>query len=980
MNVKFRVLSAGVLFFIGQGAMAQKAKKDTTATKEIEEVVVVAYGKQKKNSVVGSNLQIKSEKLAERPISDVSQALDGAGPGIQVSASTGQPGEGLSVRIRGISSYSYSNNPLYVLDGAIYNGPLSAINPADIESINVLKDAAATSLYGSSAANGVVLLTTKKGKKGKDRIDFSATTGISARSVPEYDRVNAAQYYPLTWEALRNGRLSSGIDAANSYATNNLINVLKTNVYNVPDNQLVVNGILNPNAKLRYDDFDWARPLIGTGIRNEYNLGLSGGTEKTTYRTSLGYTKEDGYLKTTDFERFTLRVAVDSQVKSWLKLGANLSAAAITRNNGVDGAASSASYVNPYRWTRVMGPIYSPYIIDPVTGQRVIDPVTGQEMFDPGDKRGTDAAAGRNVIAETLWNRNFTRDYNVNSILYAEVAIDPYLKFTTNVAYSYQNTFRKTYTNKLIGDAAGLGSAERYTNFYQTLNWNQKLSYTRKFGDHSLDAFFAHENYRYSYDYLYAYKTGQTVDNNDEMINFVTPKNTNGYYNIYTKESWFGNLSYGYQGKYHLQGSIRWDASSRFAKDVRWNAFWSVGGNWVVSNESFLKGNSVVNYLKLMASYGQVGNDALNGYYPYQTLYSIGYPNVTEGGILFNQLSDPKLTWESNNQTDVSLEFGLFKSRITGSAGWYRRYTKDMLFRVPVPVSAGVPDDGVARNVGDMQNTGWEFQLSADIIKNQNFKWNVNINASTYKNVLKKLIPGQSEIINGTKRIVEGKSIYDYWLRQWYGVDPKDGAPLFVADPQFVNPNALSPDIRMIDGQALTTTHTKAKYDWSGSAIPDWYGSFGSNFKYKNWDLSVMFTYQIGGKIYDSNYAGLMSGYPQGGALSTDILNRWTTPGQITDTPAMNTATYNTAGQQSSRWLVSASYIQLRNATFGYTFNKESLKDLGVDNLRLYVSGENIWAKTARKGLEPGGGGFNGTVAPRYTPARIVSLGLNVSF
>lgn len=344
MNVKFRVLSAGVLFFIGQGAMAQKAKKDTTATKEIEEVVVVAYGKQKKNSVVGSNLQIKSEKLAERPISDVSQALDGAGPGIQVSASTGQPGEGLSVRIRGISSYSYSNSPLYVLDGAIYNGPLSAINPADIESINVLKDAAATSLYGSSAANGVVLLTTKKGKKGKDRIDFSATTGISARSVPEYDRVNAAQYYPLTWEALRNGRLSSGIDAANSYATNNLINVLKTNVYNVPDNQLVVNGILNPNAKLRYDDFDWAKPLIGTGIRNEYNLGLSGGNEKTTYRTSLGYTKEDGYLKTTDFERFTLRVAVDSQVKSWLKLGANLSAAAITRNNGVDGAASSASY------------------------------------------------------------------------------------------------------------------------------------------------------------------------------------------------------------------------------------------------------------------------------------------------------------------------------------------------------------------------------------------------------------------------------------------------------------------------------------------------------------------------------------------------------------------------------------------------------------------------------------------------------------
>lgn len=349
MNVKFRVLSAGVLFFIGQGAMAQKAKKDTTATKEIEEVVVVAYGKQKKNAVVGSNLQIKSEKLAERPISDVSQALDGAGPGIQVSASSGQPGEGLSVRIRGISSYSYSNTPLYVLDGAIYNGPLSALNPSDIESINVLKDAAATSLYGSSAANGVVLLTTKKGKRGRDRIDFSATTGISARAVPEYDRVDAAQYYPLAWEALRNGRIAQGVDVANAYATNNLISLLKSNVFNVPDNQLVVNGVLNPNAQLKYNDFDWAKPLIGTGIRNEYNLGISGGNDKTIYRTSLGYTKEDGYLKTTDFERFTLRVSIDSQVKSWLKIGANLSGAAITRNNGVDGVSSPTSYVNPYR-------------------------------------------------------------------------------------------------------------------------------------------------------------------------------------------------------------------------------------------------------------------------------------------------------------------------------------------------------------------------------------------------------------------------------------------------------------------------------------------------------------------------------------------------------------------------------------------------------------------------------------------------------
>ena len=980
MNVKLQLLSVGAVFFLGTALHAQKAKRDTGSVKDIDEVVVVAYGKQKKSAVVGSNLQINSEKLAERTLTNVSQAIDGAGPGIQVSASTGQPGASLSVRIRGISSYNNSNSPLYVVDGAVYTGSISAINTNDIESLNILKDAAATSLYGSSAANGVVLITTKKGKKGKDRVDFNVTTGVSSRATPLPDRVNAAQYYVLAWESLRNGYATNNPAAtgaaANLYASNNLYTVLKNNIYNVPNNQIVIDGQINPAAKQLYNDMDWISPLFGVGLRNDYNLSLSGGTDKTTYRGSIGYLKDNGYLKTSDLERFTLRLNVDSKVKSWLKIGMNLNGTVTTTNFAVDGAANSSAYINPYRWAVNMAPIYSPYMHD-AAGNTIIDPLTGLPKYDAGSNRGTDAAAGRNIVAETLWNKDVTRANTINAVAYADVNFDQYTKFTSLASYGLQDTYEKVYTNRLIGDAAGTGSTSKTAYWYRTFTWTNKLAYMRKFGDHAIDGFVAHENVRWARDYMYAYMTGQIVDNNYEFSNFINNKGISGQLDTWTKESWFGSLNYGYNDKYHLQGSIRWDASSRFATDVRWHAFWSVGANWVISNEEFLKGNSVINYLKLMGSYGEVGNDNV-GYYAYQNLFSLGYNNGSQGGILYSQLADQKVTWESNNQKDVSLEFGLFNNRVTGSAGYYSRLTKNMLFNVPLVTDAGIPGDKVTRNLGDMQNSGWEFSLAGDVVKTQDFKWSLNVNASTFKNVMKRMAPGQNEIINGTKRIMAGRSIYDFWLRQWAGVDPADGSPLYIADAQYANTTAA--DIRTVNGTVMTTSYTKAKYDWSGTANPDLYGSFGSTFKYKGWDLNVMFTYQLGGKIYDSNYAALMGGYPQGTALSTDILNRWTTPGQVTDVPALNTATYTNASAASSRWLVSASYIQLRSAQLGYTFDKEITRGIGLDNLRVFLTGENLWAKTARKGLEPTGGSFNGTTSPRYTPARAVSIGANVSF
>jgi hypothetical protein len=985
LNMKMKLmLSTAVLFFVGGHLVeAQKTKRDTIPQDtKIDEIVVVAYGSQKRETMVGSNTEVKAKQFADRPITSIGQALDGASAGVKVSTGTGQPGSSPSIQIRGIGSYGISTSPLYVVDGTIYTGSLAAINPNDIASFNILKDAASTSLYGSAAANGVVLITTKSGRKGKDAFNFSMSTGAVGRSIPEYDRVNVYQYYPLVWESIRNGRMTSvpgtTMADANAYATAQLISgVLKTNVFNVPDNQLVVNGVLNPDAKLKYTDLDWQKPLMNTGFRQNYELNYSGGSNTTTYFSSVGYTNETGYLIKSDFERFTARLKVDSQVKSWLKLGTSISGVSSNGNNSVDGADNNSAYINPYRWTRTMGPIYSPYAHDPTTFATLYDKA-GNIVYDAGSARGADAAAGRNVIQETLLNKDLSKNYYIISRAYAEIKVDPYLTLSTNAGYDIRNNRRSTYGNKIIGDAAPGGSAEKYSFTEQTFTWNQLLNYKRKFGDHNFEFLLGHENYKYMYEYLYGYKKGQIVDDNDELVNFVTPSSLTSRTDNYRKEGVFSRLNYDYKSKYLLSGSIRWDGSSRFDKDVRWDSFWSLGAGWRLKGEEFLSNSNLISELKLRGSYGEVGNDGTNSYYMYKSTYTLGYNNAQEPGILFGFLADPTITWEANKQTDVGIDFGFLNNRITGSVEYYNRVTEDLIFPVPLPVSAGVPDNTISRNVGTMYNRGFEFSINADVIKTQNFTWNINANASTLKNQITELSNGITEIINGTKKISVGHSIYDYWLRQWYGVDPADGSPLFLAADAYANTTAA--DIRTVNGQKVTTNFNKAKYDYSGTAIPDLFGSFGTSITYKQWSLSALFTYQLGGKTYDSNYAALMSSYSQGGALSTDILDRWTTPGQITDVPALNSSTYTSSNAgNSSRWLVSSDFLTFRQATLSYSFSPETLSQLGVSGLRILVSGENIWSKTARKGLEPSQA-FNGTASNRYTPARVVTIGFNVSF
>jgi len=987
MKIRLSILSTAVLFFAGQMVDAQSKKKDTiTKENEIDEVVVVAYGTQKKETLVGANTEVKAKQFADRPISNIGQAIDGASPGVRVSTSNGQPGSAPNVQIRGIGSYGISTAPLYVVDGVVYTGALQAINPNDIASFNILKDAASTSLYGSSAANGVVLITTKSGRKGKDVLNFSMSTGYIGRSIPEYDRVNASQYYPIVWEALRNGKLTSisGITlaAANAAATNELIpDILKTNVFNVPDNQLVVDGILNPNAQLKYTDLDWQKPLIKNGFRQDYELNYSGGSNKTTYFASVGYTNETGYFIKTSFERFSARLKVDSQIKKWLKLGTNLSAVSSYGNNTVDGEVGNNSNAvgNPFRASRLMGPIYSPYVHDPVTFATLYDS-EGNVMYDPGSAstRGVDAAAGRNIIQETLLNENISKNYYITSRAYAEVKVDPYLTLTTNVGYDIRNLRESTYGNRIIGDVAFSGNATRRAYTSQTLTFNQLLNYKRKFGAHNFEFLLGHENFKLLIDNFSGARKDQIVDDNYELINFTTISNVTSQAQNYRKEGIFSRLNYDYKSKYLLSGSIRWDASSRFQKDVRWDSFWSVGAGWRIKGEDFLSKSNTVSELKLRGSYGEVGNDQTDSYYMYQTTFDLGYSNGSEGGILFGFLADPSITWEANKQTDLGLDFGFFNNRITGSVEYYNRITDDLIFPVPLPVSSGVPDRSITKNIGTMYNRGFEFAINADVIKNENFTWNINANASTLKNQITRLSDGITEIYSGNKKVTVGHSVYDYWLRQWYGVDPADGSALFLVSDTYANTTAS--DIRTVNNTLVTTNINKAKYDYSGTTIPDLFGSFGTTLTYKQWSLSSMFTYQLGGMTYDANYAAIMNSNPQGGALSIDILNRWTTPGQITDVPAMNAinATNSNAGG-STRWLAKSDFINFRQASLGFSFNPESISQYGLTSLKILLSGENLWNKTARKGLEPQQA-FNGSNVNRYSPSRIVTIGFNISF
>ena len=988
-----------------------------TNEQSMEEVVVVAYGTTKKEAITGSVGQVKADQIQNRPINNVTTALEGSMPGVVTTSPNGQPGSGLNIRIRGFGSINASLEPLLVVDGVPYVGGTSNINPEDVESITVLKDAASTALYGSRAANGVVMITTKKGMKGRHNIQVKIMQGVATRGLAEYERLNANQYYPIMWEAYRNSLVYpvSGtpipIDTANALATGvyprftsgsnaglqnyqglayaDIGQLLAYNPFNVPRIGIVgIDGKLNPAAQLIYaDDLDWTKDLMRNGPRKDYSINFNGGVDKFDYFFSAGYLNESGYTLNTDFERFTGRLNINFQPKNWLKTGVNISGNYTTSNTARDGG--STSFVNPFFFSRNVGPIYPVYAHNMTTGAYVLD-ANGNKIYDLGNmantalglangipNRTSGGFAGRHALAETTLNeQSFTRTV-VSARNYIDIIFNKNFKFTNNISVDYQTQNDNSFENTLVGDGAPGGRSQRASGTVQSLVASQIFSYGQTFGDHRVDALAGHESYKQHETDVNGFKQGQSLTGNSELGNFTTINSVGSSVDNYRVESYFGRVNYDFQSKYFLSGSVRTDGNSRFHADSRWGTFWSVGAGWSINKEKFFENVSWINSLKLRTSYGEVGNADGIGFYAYQGLYTFAN-NANEPGIVQSQTAylNKDLTWESNNQFDIGVDFFLFKGRLSGTVEYYHRKTEGLLFAVPQPLSSGALS--INQNTATMFNRGIETQLSGDIIKNKNFSWNLFVNASTVTNEITKMPESVQEFVTGTKKYSAGHSIFDYWLRTYYGVDPADGAALYVADNKTTTANRRIITNKSGGLDTVTTNIANAKFEYQGSTIPDVYGSFGTSFEYKGVTLSALFTFQVGGKTYDGLYASLMSATNYGGASHVDILKRWQKPGDVTDVPRMDAGRATDFNAQSSRWLTDASYLNIRSITVSYNLPRPLVNRMTLTGVEIFVSGENVAFFSKRKGMN-NQQAFSGVTSNAYPPARVISGGLIVN-
>ena len=979
-NYSIDVPRNAVLVFSSIGYLNQEAAVEGRSvvnimlapdTESLEELVVVAYGTVNKKDFTGSAASLDSKKLEVRPVTNATNALEGITSGVQFTSASGQPGSSGSIRIRGFGSINADSAPLYVVDGVPFDGSISNINSDDIESITVLKDAASSALYGARAANGVVLITTKKGRSERLTFNVRVNHGFSVRGIPEYERLDAYQYVPMEWEIMRNGFLTAGTytttAAANAAASEQLVGQLGNNPFNVPDGQLVTDGALNSSAKLLYpDDLDWQKAIERLGHRQEYTVSAGGAGQKSDYYFSMGYLNDQGYSIRSYMERFNARMNVNVQPKKWLKAGLNMAG---TMANGTSASTgSSTGYINPFYFGRNIGPIYSIYKHNP-DGSFVYDDL-GEKVFE-WDLRGGSASPGRHIVAETLWNEdNYKRDI-LNTRAYVDFIFFEGLKLSINAGYDTRNYLNTSFDNPHVGDGAPAGRADNEHYRYDTMNFNQLLTYNKTFGGHTVDLLVGHESYRNMYHYFRGFRQGLVAEGNAELVNFTTTNSLTGYRDIYTTEGYLARANYNFNHRYYLSASFRRDASSRFYKDARWGNFWSVGGSWRIDQEPFMAAVPWISAAKLRASYGSVGNDGTSSWYQWQSLYSINRNANTPGFLQSATAGNKDIKWEKNMSFDVALEFGLFRDRITGQVEWFHRVSDNLLFSVPLPTSSGLTSQW--QNIGTMYNRGIEVQLGADIIRTKDFTWNVGVNFSHLKNEITKLPTGQDQIISGTKKYMVGHSMYDFWMYEWAGVDPETGDSMYYVGGYDENGNYTGKD------RTTTNDYTKADKYYVGTSIPKFYGSLSNTFTLGNFSLSALLTFGVGGLKYDTTYGSMMSYSGYGSSLHVDMLKRWQKPGDVTTVPRADMQRNSYQNQGSSRWLTDASYLNIRNVSLSYSFPRRWAEAIDLSGIQLFGSVENLHLFCARKGMDPQYN-FGGTSYNAYSPARTMSIGVNFQF
>lgn len=1014
-----------VVTYIGMQTKTVKAGDNmkiylTSDSKSLDEVVVqVAYGAAKKSTLTGAVTQVDSKQIEVRPVSSVTSALEGTTSGVQINSTYGQPGEEPSIRIRGFGTVNGSATPLYVLDGVPFGGNISDLNSNDIESITVLKDAASCALYGNRASNGVILITTKRGKGEKMAFNLKVNQGTYSRGIKEYKMLNAKEFMETSWLNLRNSRISAGDDqaTANAYASKNLINdELYLNIYNKADDQLFdANGKLVSDAQILdgyADDLDWYDNAIRDGYRQEYNFSGSQASAKSDYYFSVGYLNEKGYVTNSDFDRLTGRAAMNFRPKKWFNTGFTISGSHqktnFTNGNG------SASYTNAFMFCRNIAPIY-PVHLHNADGTYQLDSF-GNKQYDSGsytDENGNPVLTrnqyqDRHVIWENELNENKSFRNTIQSSAYMDLKFLNDFTFTVKGELNVRNNENRTYNSALIGDGKGNnGRTSRSIYRYKNYTFQQQLNWNHTFGNHTVGVLLGHENYSYFYDYTYIYKTNQTFAGQDNLDNFTNLTNGSGYSNRYRTESYLGRIRYDYQEKYNVEASFRRDGSSRFAKESRWGNFGSIGASWVVTKEDFMKPISWVNNLKLRADYGLVGNDAGAGYYSYMALYD-SKQNHNTGAYYLSQLANTKLKWETGASFGIGVDARLF-NRWNISAEYFDKRNKDLLFNVYLPLSAGATSSSsaeatITENMGTISNRGFEINTDVDIFKNKDWTVNLSANASFIKNKIVEL-PEQDKdgIISGIYKIAEGKSRYEFFTYTYVGVDQMTGNSLYkanlenyhvtTADGQTVgnaDGNDISKYVTQIGNEYYVNNTSYALKEYHGSAIPKVYGSFAPSVRYKDLSLSLMFTYSIGGKVYDAVYSSLMSTGTTPSNYHKDILKSWSEiPSGMTEDsqdriwyggiPQINSSMTSTNNATSSRWLTDASYLVLKNINMSYSLPKAWVNALTLESIRLNLSCENAFTCTKRRGMNPQQS-FNGYQYNYLVTPRVFTIGVDVKF
>ena len=942
LSINYKVHSSAgtlVISFIGMQSQEVKIKSNVNVVLKsdaevLDEVVVTGYGVQRKASFTGAASIVGEEAIAKKNDANFVKVLEGSVPGVQMNNSTSMPGVWGSVYIRGRASLNSGTQPLYVIDGMPVNSdtdaistsdnnmvdPMSSINPADIESITVLKDAAATAIYGSRAANGVIVVTTKKGSEGKFNLNLDIKQGFVSMGNNNMDFANAEESMKLFTDGLT---AYQGGDWQENY------NYLADNYFGWD----------------RKTSTDWMDAITRKGYYQDYNLSAQGRNGNTGYYVSLGYLNTDGLIIGSDMERFSGRMNLDSKFK-WATIGVNTSYSYSTQN----GFSLSTG-----------GSMSSP-LTAAISSQTPMDPVYDSEgnynninMYNPVALMDEDTGE---------LNENKMQTINLNPYLQVDFGLGIYAKTTlgVNLTDLRQYQYWSALYNPQAMDYNGLG--QQYNSRNTVITWNNVVGWNHKFADkHDVSVMLGQEMQKKSYFYEYYAKSDFPFA--DSGMRDLTTAGTEQGSEYYKKEarlaSYFMDAHYSYADKYYLSGSYRRDGSSVFGSDTRWGNFWSVGGKWRISGEDFLNGNNVITNATLRASYGTVGNQDID-WYAARGFYGAGYNYNQTPGMIPVSISNQELTWEVSKKFDIGFDLSLWH-RLHFTFDFYNEITSDALFQVPLSMTTGMTE--TYKNIGKIRNHGIEFSVNANILQTKDWTWSAYANLTWNENEVVKL--STDEPIEYTFQIIEeGRPYTQFKMKEYAGVDRETGKPLW-----YLNET----------GNETTSDYNAAAKRYVGDADPNVLGGFGTNLRWKDIDFGLSFNYRLGGKVYNSGAAFTGFGMAFRTPLEDVALNSWTEENKDAKYPQYIYKDPYNATSTSSRFLYSGDYLRISNLTLGYTLPKKWTTKILIQRLRAYISVDNLYTFTASDfvGYNPETSA-NGVIAWQYPATRTFIGGIQLTF